>query len=65
MKKAMIEISERVVLLVDQSKFDVVSLMKFADLKDIDIVITDTEPPAEYARYCKEHRVHILVATEM
>jgi DeoR family myo-inositol catabolism operon transcriptional repressor len=65
MKKAMIEISERVVLLVDHTKFDVVSLMAFADFKDIDMIITDIALPAEYEHYCAEHQVQILVASEL
>jgi DeoR family myo-inositol catabolism operon transcriptional repressor len=64
MKKAMMEISERIILLVDHTKFDVVSLMTFADLKDIDVVITDTPPPENYRVYCAEHAVEIVVANQ-
>lgn len=64
MKKVMMTVSERVILLVDHTKFDVVSLMTFADLKDIDIVITDTNPPQEYVQYCAEHDVEIVVANQ-
>lgn len=65
MKKVMMEVSERVVLLADHSKFDVVSLMKFADLKDIDVLITDAAPPSEYVGYCAEHQVQIRVASDL
>ncbi len=64
MKKAMMDVSERVVLLADHSKFDVVSLMRFADLEDIDVLITDSAPPVDYERSCAEHQVQILVASE-
>ncbi len=62
MKKVMMDVSERVVLLADHSKFDVVSLMRFADLKDIDVLITDTAPPAEYERYCAEQQMQLQIA---
>jgi DeoR family myo-inositol catabolism operon transcriptional repressor len=65
MKKVMMEISERVVLLADHSKFDVVSLMRFADLKDIDVLITDAAPPTEYERYCAEHQVEMVVTPDI
>jgi DeoR family myo-inositol catabolism operon transcriptional repressor len=61
-KKAMMEVSEQIVLLVDHTKFDTVSLVTFADLKDIDILITDQAPPPQYFQYCAEHAVEIIVA---
>jgi DeoR/GlpR family transcriptional regulator of sugar metabolism len=41
-KKAMIGSSSKVILLIDSHKFDLVSSRTFADLKDIDVVITDS-----------------------
>jgi DeoR/GlpR family transcriptional regulator of sugar metabolism len=64
MKKAMIEISERVMLLVDHTKFDVVSLMAFADLKDIDVIITDTPLSNKYAACCIDHGIEVIVAND-
>lgn len=62
MKKAMIEISERVALLVDHTKFNVVSLMAFADLKNIDVIITDMPLPDEYAACCIDHGIEVIIA---
>jgi len=61
MKKVMMEISERVVLLADHSKFDVVSLMKFADLSDVDMLVTDRSPEREYLTYCAEQHIDVVV----
>ncbi|MBZ4686605.1 MAG: DeoR family transcriptional regulator, fructose operon transcriptional repressor [Clostridia bacterium] len=40
-KKTMIEIAQEVYLIFDHSKFDKVTFSKFADLEDIDYIITD------------------------
>lgn len=61
-KKVMIEVSEQVILLVDHTKFDTVSLVTFADFKDIDVVITDQAPPSAYFQYCAAHDVEVIVA---
>ncbi len=61
-KKAMMEVSEQTILLVDHTKFDTVSLVTFSDLKDIDVVVTDEAPPAEYFDYCVQHEGKIVVA---
>ncbi|WP_101297482.1 HTH-type transcriptional regulator GlpR [Halegenticoccus soli] len=47
MKQLMVEKSERVVLVADASKIDERSFVKFADLTDVDVFVTDRElPPA-------------------
>ncbi|GAK58115.1 DNA-binding protein IolR [Candidatus Vecturithrix granuli] len=61
-KKMMMEVSEQIILLADHTKFDAVSLVTFAELHDIDIVITDQSPPLPYNHYCTEHNVSIVVA---
>jgi len=63
-KRAMIDVSEQIILLVDHTKFDTVSLVTFADLKDIDVLITDQAPPSEYFQYCAEHDVEIIVTNK-
>lgn len=60
-KKAMIEVSEQIILLADHTKFDTVSLVTFANLKDIDVIISDQSPPPAYCRYCAEQQVQIIV----
>jgi DeoR family fructose operon transcriptional repressor len=49
LKSALIAAAEHVVLLIDGSKFDRRSLVKFAELHQFDTVITDAEPPAQVA----------------
>ncbi len=45
-KKAMIARSDRVIVLIDSSKFGIKSLTPVIDVKDIDILITDEGAPA-------------------
>ncbi|HSK91508.1 MAG TPA: DeoR/GlpR family DNA-binding transcription regulator [Euzebyales bacterium] len=41
-KRAMIEAARRTVVLADHTKFGADALMRFADLRDVDVLITDT-----------------------
>jgi DeoR family myo-inositol catabolism operon transcriptional repressor len=61
-KKTMIDVSAQRILLVDHTKFDTISLVTFADLKDLHIVITDQLPPPQYIQYCAQCRVEVIVA---
>lgn len=49
-------------LLVDSSKFDQASLMTYCDLKDLDAVITDKEPPKEYVDYFEKNNVRLITS---
>ena len=49
-------------LLIDNSKFDVASLMTFDDFTNIDHVITDSEAPEKYLQYFEERAVNLIVA---
>lgn len=46
-KSAIVRAARRTVLVADQSKFGVESFVRFADLADIDILVTDAAPDAE------------------
>lgn len=48
-KERMVERSSRVVLVADSSKFGERSFVTFADLEDVDVLVTDAEPPADLA----------------
>ena len=48
-------------LLVDNSKFDVASLMTYSDLTDIDNIITDKNPPEKYLDYFKEKAINLIL----
>lgn len=61
-KKTMMAVSAQRILLVDHTKFDTVSLVTFAELRELDVLITDAAPPAPYFDYCAAHDVEIVVA---
>ena len=47
-------------LLVDTSKLDVVSLMTYCQLSELDTVIMDKLPPEKYTDYFATHKVQLL-----
>jgi len=49
-KLNMIRSADIVYLVVDSSKFNRVGFSKICDLKDIDVIITDSEPPQEWKK---------------
>ncbi|PID56184.1 DNA-binding protein [candidate division KSB3 bacterium] len=61
-KKTMMQVSEQVILLVDHTKFETVSLVKFADLNQVDAIVTDKMPPESYFHYCHKHGKDIIVS---
>jgi DeoR family fructose operon transcriptional repressor len=52
----------RIVVLADSSKLDAETLVQFASLKDLDTVITDTQPSRELASALAEAGVEVVVA---
>ncbi|GHT86046.1 DeoR family transcriptional regulator [Bacteroidia bacterium] len=56
-KKAIIAHANKVVLLVDHTKFDKVTLVKIVDLAQINLIVTDQEPSKEW----KEHLAALSV----
>jgi DeoR family fructose operon transcriptional repressor len=61
-KRAMIVNSERVLLLADHTKFGRNSLVKYADLDEIDLVITGTELEAEQRAALADAGVEVELA---
>ena len=61
MKSLMVETSKRVVLVADASKFGQRSFAKFADLEDIDLLITDEQPPDRLASALDSAGVSVVV----
>lgn len=57
LKRSVVEKSEKVFLMVDHSKYDVVSLMTFCDLSALSGFITDQEPPDKYKSYFNSHQI--------
>jgi Transcriptional regulators of sugar metabolism len=48
-------------LLVDSQKFDMASLLTFAELKDFDALITEGPLPEPYRKYMKAHKREVVV----
>ena len=61
-KKTMMQVSEQAILLVDHTKFDSVSLVKFAELNEVDVIITGQTPPQNYLDYCNKYGKRIIVS---
>lgn len=58
-KKAAIENSKTRFILADHSKFGHFSLMTYCNLADIQHIITDTELPDDYKKYCELYDIGI------
>lgn len=63
-KRAIIDSSAKRVLLVDHTKFDLVSLVSFAGFEDIDIIITDKPVSEHYREYFEKNNIELIVIDE-
>ena len=54
--------SQTVILLIDHTKFNYSSMVTFANIEDINIVITDILPPDNYIKYFKEKNIQLIIA---
>ncbi|MCU1633211.1 MAG: D-beta-D-heptose 1-phosphate adenosyltransferase [Micrococcaceae bacterium] len=61
-KTAIVHSARRVVLLADSSKFDEETLISFANLEDIDVLITDRAPRGPLAEALADADVEVTVA---
>ncbi len=59
-KRFLVEKSAVKVLLVDSSKFDVVSLLTYCTLDQIDYVVTEQQPPKAYIDFFNANTVRLL-----
>lgn len=64
MKKAMIESSERVVLVSDSTKFTSSAMVKVCELSRIDILITDDQIPNEIKKEIRDHADMQLICVQ-
>ncbi len=58
-KKAFIRSAKRVILGVDSSKFDVISFVRFSDMDNISVVITDKEPSEKWKEFFREKNIEL------
>lgn len=61
-KHALMEVADRVVLLADASKFTTSAPVRLCDFADIDVLVTDAEPPPDVHAALAEHAVTLRVA---
>lgn len=59
-KKKIIQRSSKCYILVDHSKWDVVSLSTFASFTDVTGVLTDKEPPVKYMNIFYQHGIKVV-----
>lgn len=61
-KHSLIDVSRQVVVLMDSSKFDRMSVAHVCNFEVVDIVISDRAPPAWFDEACKASGTKIIVA---
>lgn len=61
-KAAFVHSARRIVVLADSSKLDTETLVQFASLKDLDTLITDSEPGPELAAALEDAGVDVVIA---
>lgn len=59
-KKAMMGQASETALLIDHTKFDSSVFLRFADLDEIDYIITDTKPSDEWIEICKQRKITLI-----
>lgn len=60
-KRVAVKRSKQVCLLIDHTKFGVVSLMTYCDLEQVNVLITETPPPKSFVDFFTEHDQKILL----
>ncbi len=58
----MMAAARRTIVLADSTKFDQKLLGHIASLEQIDILVTDAEPPAQISEVLDEFRVQVVIA---
>jgi DeoR family myo-inositol catabolism operon transcriptional repressor len=61
-KKSMVESADKIVLMVDSTKFNAVSLVTFLELNRVNVIITDKEVEEEYKIYFEKNNINLIVA---
>jgi len=60
--KAIITNARCTILVADSSKFDRSAPMRIGNIAAVDYLVTDRQPPSEFAQHCKLNHVEIIVA---
>ncbi|PAB58242.1 DeoR/GlpR family DNA-binding transcription regulator [Anaeromicrobium sediminis] len=59
-KRTVVDISNKVVLMANDTKLGCSSFMKYCDLAEIDYYVTNSDVPPEYKNFFKENNVTVL-----
>lgn len=59
-KQAMFASADKKILALDGGKFDNKSFVKLCDVKDLDMIITDSAPSDQWKRFCYENGVELI-----
>lgn len=60
-KKAVLNSSKTKILLVDSTKFDKTKIAYFADMKDFDMIITDSEISEHYMDIIRNQGIELVI----
>lgn len=61
-RRAMIDIADEVIVVMDDSKFGRTETVSMAQLSDVDVIVTNAEPPAAYQKLCADNGVDLVIA---
>jgi len=59
-KQTLVSQSKTVILLVDHTKFDQTSFVKFMDLEQVNYIVTDRKPSTEWGLLCEKQRIQLI-----
>lgn len=61
-RRTMMSIADRVIVVMDHSKFGQTETVPLATLADIDVLVTDAAPPEPYPTLCRTHNTELIIA---
>lgn len=61
-ERKMIEVSRRVIVVADHSKFGQQAMAHLTSLDAIDVVVSDQDLPPEYQKMLEKHSVELVLA---
>ena len=59
-KQAMFASAERRILALDAEKFDKKSFVRVCGFRDIDVLVTDSEPSEKWISFCDEKNIDLV-----
>ncbi len=60
LKQAMLHSAERKILALDTDKFDKKAFIQVCDAADVDIIVTNAQPPEKWIRFCEEKGIELI-----